>query len=143
MPRDDFYVGTGVGPVGQFVMQGDLMSFEGGALISATELRFHPVGCRAVSASTLALRAFDDATDPPAFDSIWNGTFQSQLDPGFRGRATLRMDQPDEPSLSFQGGLVMAAGMGEQQVVLAFDHFGTIRATDGRFVMIGQGGAGD
>jgi hypothetical protein len=142
VPRDDFYVGTGVGPAGKFTMQGGLVPFEGGALISSTELRFHPVGRRAVSASTLALRAFDDATDPPAFGSIWCGTFQSLRDPGFRGRATLRMDQPDEPSLSFQGGLVMAAGMGEQQVMLAFDHFGTIHATDRRFVMIGQGGGG-
>jgi hypothetical protein len=140
LPHDYGFVGTGEGLNGKFEMRGDLVGYEDGAVISTTELRFNPVSHRRASASILALRGFDLASDPPAFGT-GQGTFQSIRNPLFHGLANLSMNSPDEPSLSFQGSLAMAASLDDQPVTLEFDQFGTIRAADGRFVMIGQGGA--
>jgi hypothetical protein len=139
LPRGGEFVGTGDGPNGKFELRGDLVEYDGGAVISTTGLRFNPVNRRVASASILALRGFDVATDPPVF-GVWQGSFQSSRNPFFQGLANLSMAPSDTPGLSFQGGLTMAT-LADQPVILEFDQFGTIRAADGRFVLIGQGGS--
>lgn len=135
----DFYVGTGGGDLGKFVLRGYPTFFDGGAMISSTELALRTGGGHHSQADLFALRAFDDPAGPlPA--GTWSGTFLSQS--GTQGGLRLDVAPPESlihPSLSFQGDLILAP---DALTGMYFAQLGTISDTDGRFIMIGQGSIG-